>query len=137
MNFKSRFECPYCVNPKVLFNTELAMRRHVGTTHAKEALEEEEDSSKQDESLHSITGEEETTDLSFIRSDVTDLVSNAVDTSEEREIKGSDKGNKGNRTDVKIKIHEKVGLKETESEDYKSEDSIEEKVPATEEKCLN
>ena len=40
MNYKSKFECPYCVNPKVLFNTELAMRRHVGTTHAKEALED-------------------------------------------------------------------------------------------------
>jgi len=41
MNFKSKFECPYCVNPKILFNTELGMRRHVGTTHAKEALEDE------------------------------------------------------------------------------------------------
>ena len=40
MNYKAKYECPYCNKPKIIFNTELAMRRHVGTTHAKEAVED-------------------------------------------------------------------------------------------------
>ena len=35
-----RFECPYCSAPRKHFPTENAMRRHVGTSHAKEALED-------------------------------------------------------------------------------------------------
>ena len=35
-----RFECPYCFNPRKHFTTENAMRRHVGTSHAKEALDD-------------------------------------------------------------------------------------------------
>ena len=35
-----RFECPYCTKPRATFTTENAMRRHVGTSHAKEALED-------------------------------------------------------------------------------------------------
>ena len=35
-----RFECPYCAQPRMSFPTENAMRRHVATTHAKEALDD-------------------------------------------------------------------------------------------------
>ena len=35
-----RFECPYCSAPRKHFPTENSMRRHVGTSHAKEALED-------------------------------------------------------------------------------------------------
>ena len=38
---KSRYICPHCSKPSRVFNTELAMRRHVSTNHAKEAMEDD------------------------------------------------------------------------------------------------
>ena len=38
--YEARFECPYCENPKKIFNNEHSMRRHVGVAHAKEAVED-------------------------------------------------------------------------------------------------
>jgi len=37
----SQYVCPHCTQPARVFNTDNAMRRHVSTNHAKEAMEEE------------------------------------------------------------------------------------------------
>ena len=39
-NNGKRFECFYCQEPKRIFNTENSMRRHVATSHSKEAVED-------------------------------------------------------------------------------------------------
>ena len=39
-NQGKKFECFYCTNPKRIFNTENSMRRHVASTHSKEAVED-------------------------------------------------------------------------------------------------
>ena len=41
LNNSSRFICPHCTKPSRVFNTENAMRRHVSTNHAKEAMEDD------------------------------------------------------------------------------------------------
>jgi len=41
MDRSSRYICPHCTEPSRVFHTENAMRRHVSTNHAKEAMEDE------------------------------------------------------------------------------------------------
>ena len=41
LDSSSKYICPHCTYPSRVFNTENAMRRHVSTNHAKEAMEDE------------------------------------------------------------------------------------------------
>jgi len=41
LDSRSRYICPHCTKPSRVFNTENAMRRHVSTNHAKEAMEDD------------------------------------------------------------------------------------------------